>query len=341
MGGRRSGGIAVVYNGYHPRGGIPAAEAEANESVARDARAVRDALLAAGRRAFLAPMRRSPAAFLRRLAAARPRLVFNLLEGARGESRLEMHACALLELLGLPHTGSGPLALGLALDKALAKTLLSAGNVPTPPHFVCAGEPPRRLPRGMRYPLFVKPVREDASIGIGPSAFVRNPAELAARCRRVQARYRQPALVEEDVDGRELNVAILGAGDPVALPVSEIEMGRLPAGAPRICGYRAKWIPGSREYARTVPRCPASLSPSEARRLKRVALAAFRLLSCRGYARVDLRLGRDGVPYVLEVNPNPCIAPDAGFARSAAAAGLSYAELVCRIADLATASGAA
>jgi D-alanine-D-alanine ligase len=223
----------------------------------------------------------------------------------------------------------------MALDKVLAKALLTAGGVPTPPYFVCAGEPRRALPAGMRYPLFVKPVREDASLGIGPGAFVTNHRELSARCRRVRARYRQPALVEEYVDGRELNVSIVGTLRPAALPVSEIDMGGIPAGAPRICGYRAKWVPGSEEYARTVPLCPAPLPIRVERRVKETALAAYRILSCRGYARVDIRLGRDGVSYVLEVNPNPCIAPDAGFARSAAAAGVSYADLVCRIADLA------
>ncbi|MEI6633138.1 MAG: ATP-grasp domain-containing protein [Chlamydiota bacterium] len=335
MNAKRSGGIAVVYNGYHPRGEIPDAEREANESVARDARSVRDALAARGRHAFLLPMRRSAGAFMRRLAAASPRLVFNLCEGAGGESRCEMHACAFLDLLGMPHTGCGPLALGIALDKALAKALFIAGGIPTPPHFVCAGEPPLALPAGMRYPLFVKPVREDASIGIGRDAFVRNRRELSARCRRIHARYRQPALVERYVDGRELNVSILGALKPLILPVSEIEMGRMSRGAARICDYRAKWVPGSEEYARTAPRCPARLPRAAEARVKQAALAAYRALSCDGYARVDIRLGRDGVPYVLEVNPNPCIAPDAGLARSAAAAGMSYPDLVCRIADLA------
>lgn len=331
----RTGGIAVAYNAFHPPGGVPAAEREANESVARDARRVRDALAARGRRAFLLPFRRSAEGFLRRLAAARPRLVFNLCEGARGESRYEMHACALLELLAVPRTGCGPLAIGLAADKALAKALFAARGVPTPAHFVCAAAPPRRLPPGVRYPLFVKPVREDASIGIGRGAFVRDARALAARCRLVRARYRQPALVERYVDGRELNVAILGGREPLVLPVSEIEMGRVPRGAPRICDYRAKWAAGSAEYARTVPRCPARLSAAAERRVKEAALAAYRAVRCDGYARVDIRLGRDGVPYVLEVNPNPCIAPDAGLARSAAAAGMDYPALVCRIADAA------
>lgn len=335
MRGRRAMRVAVAYNARCAARSAPAGRREADESVAFDARRVRDALASRGRRAFLVPLRTSPGGFVRRLRALRPDAVFNLCEGARGESRFEMHACALLELAGLPHTGSGPLALGMALDKALAKTLLAAGGVPTPPFFVCAGRPPRTLPRGMRFPLFVKPVREDASIGIGRDSVVRDHAELGERCARIISRHRQPALVEEYVDGRELNVSILGGRRPVALPVSEIEMAAVPGGAPRICDYRAKWVPGSREYAQTVPRCPAPLPRPAGARVRAAALAAWRLLGCRGYARVDIRLDRRGVPWVLEVNPNPCIAPDAGLARSAAAAGVSYAELVCRIADLA------
>lgn len=333
------GGIAVVYNAWHPVGGPRGAEREADESVARDARAVRDALLARGRRAYLLPMRRSAAGCIRRLAASRPALVFNLCEGAMGESRYEMHACALFELLGIPHTGCGPLAIGLALDKALAKALFAAAAVPTPPYFLCAGGPAPPFPPGMRFPLFVKPAREDASIGIGPGSVVRDRRGLRARCAWIRERYRQPALVERYVEGREVNVSILGGRRPLVLPVSEIEMAAMPRGAPRICDYRAKWVPGSEEYARTVPRCPAPLARAEEARVKKAALAAYGALSCDGYARVDIRLARDGVPYVLEVNPNPCIAPDAGLARSAAAAGMAYPDLICRIADAAPPRG--
>jgi len=148
-------------------------------------------------------------------------------------------------------------------------------------------------------------------------------------------RYRQPALVDEDVEGRELNVAVLGNRHPVALPISEIDMRRMPAASPRICDYWAKWLPGSREYDATVPVCPAPLPSAVARRVTEVAIRCYRLLSCRGYARVDLRLGRGNGPYVLEVNPNPCISPDSGMARSAAAAGIAYGDLIRLIADLA------
>jgi D-alanine-D-alanine ligase len=148
-------------------------------------------------------------------------------------------------------------------------------------------------------------------------------------------RYRQSALVEEYIHGRELNVAILGNRRPVALPVSEIDMRRVPTSAPRICDYRAKWVAGSREYDDTVPVCPAPLRGEVERTVKDIALRCYRLLSCRGYARVDMRLDRSGIPYVLEVNPNPCIDPDSGMVRSAAAAGISYRDLVCMIADLA------
>jgi D-alanine-D-alanine ligase len=162
-----------------------------------------------------------------------------------------------------------------------------------------------------------------------------NRVELMERCEFVIRHYRQPALVEEFIEGRELNVSILGNEKPVALPISEIDMRSMPKGTARVCDYRAKWVPESEEYLQTVPRCPAPVGRAMERRVKEIALAAFRLLSCRGYARIDIRLSSRGIPYVLEVNPNPSIGPDAGIARSAAAAGISYPKLICRIADLA------
>jgi len=192
----------------------------------------------------------------------------------------------------------------------------------------------------MRYPLFVKPIREDASLGISRNAFVTDRAGLKERCRYIARRYRQPALVEAYVEGRELNVSIIGNRKPTALPISEIDMSTIPDGKPRVCDYRAKWVPESEEYITTVPLCPAPLPRATERKVKETALACYRLLSCRGYARVDIRLSRENVPFVLEVNPNPCIAPDSGIVRSAAAVGISYPKLIYRIADLAFRSDA-
>ena len=252
-----------------------------------------------------------------------------------GDSRHEMSVCSLIHLSGVPHTGCGPLTLGIALDKGLTKKLLIADGIPTPPSFVCGENAPRNLPRGMRYPLFVKPLREDASLGISRNAFVTDRPGLEERCGFIARRYRQPALVEAYIDGRELNVSLIGNQRPLVLPISEIDMSRIPEGMPRVCDYRAKWVPESEEYATTVPLCPAPLTRAIERTVKETALACYRLLSCRGYARVDIRLSPENVPFVLEVNPNPCIGLDSGIVRSAAAAGISYPELIQRIAGLA------
>ena len=336
---KRARRVAVIYNAFYPRDLHQEYEDAASESILTDVRRVRDILAKRGDHAFCIRFLRSAGNFFERLIASRPDLVFNLCEGAMGDSRHEMNVCSLLDLCGIPYTGCGPLTLGIALDKALTKKLLIADGIPTPPSFVCDGSPPRPLPRGMRYPLSVKPLREDASLGISRSAFVTDGAGLRERCRFITTQHRQPALVEAYIAGRELNVSLIGNRRPVVLPISEIDMSRIPEGRPRVCDYRAKWVPESEEYVTTVPLCPAPLTRATEKTVKETALACYHLLSCRGYARVDIRLSRTNVPFVLEVNPNPCIGPDAGVARSAAAAGISYPDLICRIADLALRGG--
>lgn len=327
--------VAIVYNAFHPHGPRGECDDDSSESIVEDVLRVRDILVERGCLVSCVPFLRSAGNFLKRLTASRPDLAFNLCEGAMGDSRHEMNVCSLIHLSGVPHTGCGPLTLGIALDKALTKKLLAADGIPTPPSFVCGRDVPRNLPRGMRYPLFVKPLREDASLGISRKAFVTDRPGLKERCRFITRQYRQPALVEAYVEGRELNASIVGNRRPVVLPISEIDMSRIPEGMPRVCDYRAKWVPGSEEYATTVPLCPAPLPRAVERTVKETALACYRLLSCRGYARVDIRLSRENVPFVLEVNPNPCIGLDSGIVRSAAAAGMSYPDLINRIADLA------
>jgi D-alanine-D-alanine ligase len=147
--------------------------------------------------------------------------------------------------------------------------------------------------------------------------------------------HRQPALVEEYIEGRELNVSILGNEELQILPISEIDFSTMPPGIPRICGYEAKWVETSQEFTHTVPLCPAPLSPEVEDRVKKASLRAYQVLGCRDYARVDIRLSLDEIPYVLEVNANPDISPDAGMTRSAKAAGLAYPQFVGRIVDLA------
>jgi D-alanine-D-alanine ligase len=181
----------------------------------------------------------------------------------------------------------------------------------------------------------VKPLREDASLGIDNDALVKSQADLRRQAEKIHCLHRQPALVEEYVDGRELNVSILGNRDAEVLPISEIDFSTLPPGLPRICGYEAKWVEHSPEFGHTVPLCPASLPRKVERKVREVALRAYRLMDCRDYARVDIRLGRSGTPYVLEINANPDISPDAGMPRSAGVAGYDYTRMIGRIVNLA------
>jgi len=146
--------------------------------------------------------------------------------------------------------------------------------------------------------------------------------------------YRQDILAEEYIEGRELNVAVLG--DKI-LPISEIKFDGLPEGLPKIVTYDGKWIADSVYYENTKPSCPAVINPGLKKKIEEIALLAFKAMSCRDYARVDIRLSHDNIPYVIEVNPNPDISMDSGFARAAAAAGLSYSDLLFTIAGFALA----
>ncbi len=269
------------------------------------------------------PLKDNVESLVKELKLHEPHVVINLCEGAFGESRLEMDVASILELLRIPYTGSPPLTLGLCQNKGLAKDVLKAKGIPTPEYQILSCF--ENWNDEIGYPLFVKPLREDASLGITKESFVGDAVELKKRVEYITERYRQPALVEKYVDGRELNVAILGNEKPAILPISEIVF-EFPD-HPKIVGYSAKWFRESEEYKKTKPVCPAKLKPSIKDAVERVSLAAYRALYCRDYARVDIRL-KDDVPFVLEVNPNPDISLDAGFVRSLKAARISFAEFI-------------
>ncbi|MDI6753457.1 MAG: ATP-grasp domain-containing protein [Thermodesulfobacteriota bacterium] len=273
---------------------------------------------------------------LEKILSTRADLIFNLCEEFFGQTRLEMNLAALLELLDIPFTGSPALVLALSQDKGKTKSIFAHYNIPTPPFRVWQPGEKESLD-GLRFPLIVKPLREDASLGIDNDAFVEDEKSLSRQVQKIYHGYKQSVLVEEYIDGRELNVSILGNDHPQVLPISEIDFSSMPPGLPRICGYSAKWVEGSQEFCHTVPRCPALLSPEIEKEIFRISLKVYQVMECRDYARVDIRLSRDGIPYVLEVNANPDISPDAGMVRSARAAGFTYPEFLGRIVDLAQA----
>ncbi len=255
--------------------------------------------------------------------------IFNLCEGIEGNVRGEAWIPALFDILEIPYTGSDSITLGICLNKLKTKYLLIANNIPTPKYQMFYSTT-QNLSNDLKFPLIVKPAYEDASVGITAESVVKNKIELFKRIDFILNNYFQPALVEEFIDGRELNVALLGNGNTLdVLPISEILFNFEPD-QPKIVSYEAKWITNSDASKNTVGECPAKLSKEIENRIKRLAVECYNLTGCRDYTRVDFRL-KDEIPYVLEVNPNPGINLDSGFVRSATAAGMSYDDLIKRI----------
>jgi len=251
-----------------------------------------------------------------------------------------MCVAGLLELLGIPYTGSDPFALGLALNKFHVKQILRSAGIPTARAFVCYPGQKAVIPRGMRFPMFVKPSRQDASLGINAKSVCRTAEQLQKQIRYIHKAYDQEALVEEFLDGREFNVSVVGDRHPEVLAISEINFEGLPEDEPKIVSYRAKWDEESPMFQFTVPICPADLPKRMENRIKSIAIRSSQCIGCRDYSRVDMRADSRGNIYVLEVNPNPDISPKAGFARAARAAGFSYTDIILRICEAAMERGA-
>lgn len=300
------------------------AEAEACE--------VRKALEKSGYAAQMVPLGPDIASFINQLQRLAPAVVFNLCEGFWGESSQEMNVAALFELMGLPYTGAPPLCLGLTQDKVRTKDLLIRHHLPTPKYTTARPGQQVLHTHDMTFPLIVKPRAEDASLGITADSIVTSDKALRERVHFIHATYRQEALIEEFIEGRELNIAVLGDKQFEVLPASEIIFEQ---GLPHpIVSYDGKWMEASEEFARTRPVCPATLRVKEEILIRDVALRACKILECRDYSRIDIRL-RDGVPYILEINANPDISPDAGLARSAKVRGMTYPALIESILEMA------
>lgn len=269
-----------------------------------------------------------------RLASARPDVVFNLCESLGGDPRNEPTIPALLDVLGLPYTGADALALGLCLHKRRTKDVLIGRGAPTPPFRFLRDEADlaAALAAPLDYPWFLKLAHEDASIGIEESNVARDAAALAARTRKLWAEFRQPVLAERYVEGREVNVTLLGPTDaPEILPLHEIDFAKMPPGRPHIVSYAGKWDEQHVDYAGTKPVPLRDPEPALVARIEAAARSAWDATGLRDYGRVDLRIDGQGRPWVIDVNPNPDISPDAGVARAAKVAGLEYPALVDRV----------
>lgn len=262
-----------------------------------------------------------------------PDVILNFVESVEGKANYEAYTAGLYELLGFNYTGNIPLCLGLCLNKARTKQLLQSGNIKTPGFYIAKFNTvidPESFK--LKFPVILKLLNEDASIGISELSVVNSVEEVNKRLAFLFKTYRQDVIIEEFINGREFNVSILG-GD--VLPISEIIFSGLPKGLPKIVTYEGKWSPNSTYYKYTNPNCPADIESELRAKIETAAKEAYELMNCRDYARIDIRLSRSGVPYVIEVNPNPDLSQDAGFARAARAKGLSYPELLYAIVSLA------
>ncbi|MCB2107041.1 MAG: ATP-grasp domain-containing protein [Rhodobacteraceae bacterium] len=261
----------------------------------------------------------------------RPDVVFNLLEKFHGKTMYDQNVVSYLELLRIPYTGCNPRGLILARGKDLSKKLLAYHRIPVPAfQVVPVGRKIRRSAK-LKFPLIVKSLSEDASLGIAQASVVDNDEKLDERIKFVHEWIHTPALVEQFIEGREIYVGILGNDRLKVLPVWELEFGKMPKGALHIATEKVKHDPEYQER-RGIMQGPAKNMPPElATRIQRMAKRIYRTLQLDGYARIDFRLTDEGVPYFLEANPNPEIARGEEFAEAALHTGLSYRKLINRL----------
>jgi D-alanine-D-alanine ligase len=273
-----------------------------------------------------------------KLLNCRPDFAFNIAEGLHGVSR-EAQMPAIMDMLRIPYLGSDPLTLSVCLDKARTKEILSYHEVPTAA-FVVVASAGEINDVTVRFPAMVKPLHEGSSKGIYNSCVVRSREELVREVGIILTTYHQPALVEEFLAGREFTVAILGNGDNLrALPIVEISFDALPAGVNPIYSYEAKWIWDTLDNPLGIFQCPARIDERLRTDIETICKRAYKVLNCRDWSRIDVRLDAERKPHILEINPLPGILPNPDdnscFPKAARAAGMSYNDLINGVLDIA------
>jgi D-alanine-D-alanine ligase len=264
-------------------------------------------------------------------------MVFNLVESYAGDDTKDMNVAAFLDLVGMPYTGSGPHGLFLAQDKSIAKKLFSFHGVNTP-FFAMSFRGRLDHSHDIKFPLIVKPVSEDGSIGIDNTSVVDSVKELMEKIHYVTEEFESAALIEEYIEGREIYAAILGSYERAeALPLVELDLSKLPKGTPRIAGQDVKFDKETEAYKLTKSAPVEDLDEATTKRLQDTALGAYRACKLRDYGRIDMRLKDNGEIFVIEANPNPWLASGQEFAMAAKRSGRSYTDLIGEIVDLARA----
>jgi D-alanine-D-alanine ligase len=262
-------------------------------------------------------------------------LVFNLTESFAGDDTKEMNVAAYMDLLGIPYTGAGPHAHFLAQDKSTAKKMFAFHGIKTP-FFAMSYRGRIDHAHDVEFPLIVKPVWEDGSIGIDAEAVVNSVKELMERVEYIQNEFDSPALIEEYIEGREIYVSVLGSYEKAqALPLVELDLSKLPEGTPKIASYDVKFEKDTQVHKLTKSHLVTELDEETTKRLQDTGLAAYHAVKLRDYGRIDMRLTPKGEVYVIEANPNPWLSSKQEFAMAAKASGRSYTDLIGEIVEMA------
>ncbi|RMD50760.1 MAG: ATP-grasp domain-containing protein [Ignavibacteria bacterium] len=269
-----------------------------------------------------------------KLKELRPDIVFNVSEGLYGISR-EAQIPSMLDMLRIPYTGSDPLTLAICLDKARTKEILEYHSIPTPKF--------KRIQSiedldglALNYPMIVKPVGEGSSKGVFNKSVVENNIELLDVVGRLINKYEEDLIVEEFLTGREFTVAIMGNGnEAIALPIVEISFNELPEGLKPLYSFEAKWLFDSPDNPLDIFECPANLPEDLSDRISKTALEAYKVLNCKDWSRIDVRLDQNDVPHIIEVNPLPGVLPNPDnnscYPKAARTYGMDYDTMINKV----------
>ncbi|HXY60907.1 MAG TPA: ATP-grasp domain-containing protein [Chthoniobacterales bacterium] len=263
-----------------------------------------------------------------KMESFQPDILFNLVEQFKNNPGFDQNIVSLLEMQDVPFTGCGSTGLTLCKHKGISKKILGHHGIPTPNFVVIPRGQRIGGPRQLKFPILVKPVKEEASYGISRNSFVQNDEQFRDRISFVHEKYKSDAIAEEYIDGRELYVSIMGNTRLQVFPIRELVFKDVPTNEPKIATYKAKWDEKYRKRWGLEGQFAENLDSALVRELERTCKEIYRLLTVDGYARIDLRLSPENKLYFIEANPNPHLAADEDFAESAAKAGLKYPQLI-------------
>lgn len=316
----------IIYNAFGSGQNATADEFEATNNDRSEVEYLRNVIKELGYNVRVMGVRRFTAPTVQKIQDINPDCIFNLCEAFNEESIGESYIAGFFELLKIPYTGSPPLALALALNKKRTKQILKSAGIPVPFGIVVDLEEVPNLDE-LTPPYIVKPIREDGSAGITSKSVTSDAEEVIKLVEKIHKEYEQAAIVEEYIEGRELTIPIIGEKHPRILAIGEMDFSSLPKKEPKIVTYQGKWDADmALDY-----KYPAQIDPTIQKRIERIAIKAFKEIGARDYARVDIRLAENRRPYVIEVNTNPLISPEAGFETAAEISGMKYKDVIREI----------